>query len=197
MKKVGKNMEELPTWYELDDPISIIADLNQEMLERMPKFEYIVTYSFWAGVGLAVLSFIGIVYVSIWDPDIMMIIFLISVFGCSVLAAWLSRQQRPFLYEYHLFSSTVKRGLEWEPDPEIPEGKDDIDSLFNYLREQDDRVGRVYGKKHTKLDRDHKIEGDSKKEHHFDLYLEGWVPGFNPFNEGIMLFIRKVPKVGK
>jgi len=187
--------EEEATWPDLEDPISTISDLNSEMLGRLGRIEFILSYSLWVGLCLSILSFIGIIVVSLAYQDAWYFIGLIIVFAFSFYTTWISLQERPFIYEYHTFVSSVQRGLDWDPEADIPEGRDEIDRLYKMLQEQDERVNKVYNSKNVKIYRDHTIEGESKKKYHFDGYLEGWVPGYNPFNEGVVIFIRKCPKV--
>jgi len=182
----------------LSDPMSVLFDLNDEMLEGIDRIRYALGFSFWAGGMTAFASVMLVLWLVFYEqPDDygLYAIFLL-LFACiSAYACYSAHSERPFLDDYKVFAWGIQRANEWEPHPKIPEGPDAVSRLISYLKESDDRVGYILEKDRDELETDKSVKGRSKAMHKFDAYMAADKPiGFlsEPVPEGMVLMVRAV-----
>lgn len=182
----------------LSDPMSVLFDLNDEMLEGMDRIRYALGYSFWAGGMIALGSIVYAIWLVLveqsgdsgWYALLLLLIAWVSAYAC-----YSARSERSFLEEYRVLAWGIQRTNEWEPHPKIPEGPDAVSRLTSYLKESDDRIGYIVGKNPGKLERDKSVKGKTKAMHKFDLFMAADKPmGLfsDPVPEGMVLMVRSV-----
>jgi len=178
----------------LKDPIDIATELNEGLIERYPKYVFIMGYAMFVGFFaslLAALMLIGyIVEGNLWNSFSM-----ILVLAVSIPAFWFAFKEKGFLDDYRILADVINRGLNWDPVPPIPEGKTHFDRFLNYLMIQDDRFHKLYIKYPGSMIRDAELQGISKKIHKVDRYFEG-KPRLRDWRLPFLdLYIRIVPEV--
>jgi len=188
--------EDLPKSIAFTDPINIVFDLNEEMLSRVARFRYILIYTFWAGIAVSILAIIAFILLVLFEPFSYVHPMPIGVLIASLLASYLSRQQRPFLEEYRVLASAVKRAGDWDPHPKIPDDPYPTSRMLKFLEGQDERYAYLYKKKPKRLQKPAQIKGKSKKIHTFDAIFCGISTGWpSPIPEGVTIFIRSLTEI--
>lgn len=189
---------ELPEF--LSDPMSVLFDLNDEMLEGMNRIRYALGFSFWAGglittgaIAYALWLIVFEHYEDSWWHAIMLLI----VAWVAAYACYSAHTQGPLLQDYSILGRGVQRANRWRADPKIPDGPDSLSRLLSYLKESDDRIACIAEKSPRDFQRNASVKGKSKKEHRFDLFVAADKPfGLlsDPAPEGMILMARAVPK---
>jgi hypothetical protein len=180
--------------------MSLLFDLNDEMLEGMDRIRYALGFSFWAGGLIALgsifyalwLVFVEPSHDSGWYALLLAVIAWVSAYAC-----YSAHAERSFLEDYSILGWGVQRANEWKPNPKIPEGPDAVSRLVAYLKETDDRIGYILEKNPQKLQRNASVKGKSKEMHSYDLFMNASKPiGIlsDPVPEGMILMVRKVEK---
>jgi hypothetical protein len=178
--------------------MSVLFDLNDEMLDGIDRITYALEYSFWAGGLIALGSIIYALWLVFVDHSgnwgwYVLVLALIA--WASAYACYSARSERSFLEDYKILAWGIQRSNEWEPHPKIPTGPDAISRLVSYLKESDDRIGYIADKNPKKLERDKTVKGKSKTAYKFDLYMEADKPvGLlsDPVPQGMILMVRAV-----
>src|SRR2546425_5932202 len=186
-------MEELPKSIAFTDPMSAVFDLNDDLMKRIDRLWYVVTYAHVAGMVLTLISplvfLVGVL--NGWPTTNLAGLVLVVL---ASLVAWrFARQEVRFLFEYRLRSSAVNRARTWDPHPNVPEGPSPLDRLIKYPVTQDDRVAYLYGR-HTKpFEKDVNIAGKSGRTHRFEAYLDGRLLTWRRTAGPIRIFVRTTP----
>ncbi|MBN1677735.1 MAG: hypothetical protein JW880_04280 [Candidatus Thermoplasmatota archaeon] len=184
----------------LTDPMSVLFDLNDEMLEGMSHMRYAIGFSFWAGGAIAIASAISFLWVIFVDqPEslglyafALAIIALVSAYACVC-----AHEGRPLLEDYSILGRGIRRANLWKPSPKMPGGPDPVSRLLTYLRETDDRIEVAVSRYKHKVARDASAKGKSKGVHKFDLFVETQSPftiSSKDVPEGLVVMVRAVEK---
>ena len=189
-------MEDLPEAVALMDPIDLVTELNEGMIERYPKYVFILAYAtfvgFFVSIGAALMLIIYISEGNLWNSFVMAMILIVSI-----PASWYAFHEKGFLDDYRILAAVVNRGLTWDPLPQIPEGQTHVERFLNYLKDQDDRFEVLYTRYPEKMVRDAELKGKSKEVHKLDLYYEGR-PRLRDWRLPFLdLYIRVVPEITK
>lgn len=196
MLMTDQDERELPEF--LSDPMSVLFDLNDDMLEGMDRIRYALGFSFWAGGLLAVGSAVAALWLVLFEQPrdhLWTALALALVALVSGYASYSAHAERQFLEDYSILARGVQRANLWKPNPTIPEGPDALSRLVAHLKETDERIGYITDKDPKKLRRDASVKGKSKAMHKFDLFMAADKPmGIlsDPVPEGIILLVRKV-----
>jgi hypothetical protein len=189
---------ELPEF--LSDPMSVLFDLNDDLLEGMDRIRYALGFAFWAGGLIAIGSVVVMLWYLFIDPPegaLWWVAVLALIALVSAYASYSARAERPLLEDYWVLGWGVHRANTWDPNPKIPEGKDALSRLIAHLREADERIGYFADEVPEEIRRDASVKGRSKQMHGFDMYLEGDKPAgivSDPIPEGMVLMVRKVER---
>ena len=184
----------------LADPLSVLFDLNDELLEGIDRIRYALGFTFWAGGLISVGSMVYAVWLLLVDQpnDAPWYAILLALLAwVSAYACYSAHSQRAFLEDYKILGFGVQRANEWKPNPKIPEGPDAMSRLISHLKETDGRIGYIIDRDPAKLEHDASIKGKSKKTHRFDLFMAADKPfGLltDPVPEGMILLVRKVER---
>lgn len=182
----------------LSDPMSTFMDLNEYMLDSIDHLRYVLSYSYWFGLALAVTS-IGAFLWLLLEEGLSWLHLVLGVIALSsVIAAYWSRLERPFIDDYRVFAWAIHRANGWEPHPKIPEGPDPVSRLLSHLRATDERIDFLLETKGRKVEKNATVKGRSKKSHGFDAFFAAERPATlsldDPIPEGITLLVRAVPR---
>jgi hypothetical protein len=177
------------------DPIQAVFDINDQMLVRITRLRYVFLYAFWAGIVASFGAALGLLWVVITGPDINVLVLLVGVLLASLVAFWFARSEGPFLSEYQVIAGAVSRAKDWQPHPQVPEGKDHLSRYVKFLEEQDDRFGFYYEKNHENLRLDSNLKGTSKTLHHFDATFASSSFPWDDIDGSVRILIRAIPHV--
>jgi hypothetical protein len=180
--------------------MSVLFDLNDDLLDGMNRIRYALGFSFWAG-GLVALGSIAAALWTLfyeqsgdswWHALVLALIAWVSAYAC-----YSAHAERSFLEDYSILGRGIQRANLWKPDPKVPEGPDAISRLVSYLKETDDRMGYIVNRDPQKLQANASVKGKSKAVPKFDLFMAASKPiGLlsDPVPEGMILMVRKVGK---
>jgi len=182
----------------LSDPMNTFLDLNEYMLDGIDHVRYVLSYSFWFGSILALLS-LGTLVWTLAEGGLSWLHLVLGVVAfCSAMAAYWSHLERPFFDDYRIFAWALHRADGWEPHPRVPQGRDPVSRLLAFLSERDERFELLLERKGEKLVRNAEIKGHSKKLHAFDAFFSAESPMTmsldKPIPEGVTLLVRVVSK---
>ncbi|MBN1677877.1 MAG: hypothetical protein JW880_04995 [Candidatus Thermoplasmatota archaeon] len=175
------------------DPIAVVFELNEEMMWRVGRIRYVLTYAFWAGILVTLLTIIFMVWVALTDYDLAVVILGLLVIFASVIASGYARREKPFLDEYRVLASAVARAKNWQPNPAIPQGSNVLDRYLKYLAQSDDRFGYYFENRPKYLRRDFRVKRKTGEEIRFDAVLEGSSYPWDPVVEDVRVLVRTVP----
>ena len=176
------------------DPITVVFELNEEMMRRVGRIGYVLTYAFWAGILVTILAAIFFVWVALTDFNYAPLIAALIVIFASVIASGYARRERPFLDEYRVLAGMVTRAKNWNPNPVIPEGNDVVERYLKYLEQLDDRFA-YYRNKPGYLQKDFRLKTKNGKEVHFDAMMAGPSYPWDKVVEDVRILVRTVPQV--
>lgn len=188
-------MEELYKTVATMDPITLVTELNEEMLSRSSKILSIARYASAMGFLISIAALAGFFHFTFIQFDFLISLGLIIIYIFSLRAAWYGYQQLHFLMDYQILASAISRGMRWDPLPQIPTGETILDRFLEYLKNQDDRFDLYYSRMPDNLVHDAEFEGKLKTMYKFDIYFEGGPKRFESYKESIEFFIRTVPEV--
>jgi hypothetical protein len=195
MTDFGEPAESLTDAVAFTDPIDTVFDINEQMLRRVSRIRYVLTYAFWAGVVALLLATIAILWVLLTGPDPSALALLGFIIVLSIVAVWFAHQERPFLDEYQILAGAVHRAKDWLPRSRVPQGDSPLNRFLAYLEAHDDRFEYFYKKKPEYLQRDVLLKGKSKKQHHFDAFFQPSSFPWDKIEESVRVFIRVVDEV--
>jgi len=187
---------ELPKAVAFSDPMSVVFELNSEMLWRITRIRYVLVYAFWVGIAVAILSacyFLWIVFTEVNYVSLGGVVFVIVL---SFLACYFARQQKPFLDEYKVLAGAVDRAREWNMNPPIPDGSSHVDRLLRYLEDTDERFA-YYSGKPGYLRRNEAVKTRDGQIIRFDVVLDGSSFPWHPVIENLRVLVRVVPVVSR
>ncbi len=176
------------------DPITVVLELNEEMMWRVGRIGYVLSYAFWAGIMVTILATLFMIYTLLTEVIYINLIgsFLVAFF--SIMASVYAYREKPFLDEYKVLAGSVSRAKDWQPNPRIPDGKTMLDRYLNYLSQTDDRFAFYFNHKPKYLHRDFRMEKKKEgKEIQFDAVLAGSSFPWDKVVEDVRVLIRVVP----
>lgn len=175
------------------DPITVMFELNEEMMWRIGRIGYVLTYAFWAGILVAILAAVFFVWTILTEVNFAGLVGSVIVVLTSAIATMYAHRERPFLDEYKVLAGAVGRSRYWKPNPNIPPGSDILERYLKYLEKYDDRFAYYFKNKPKYLHKDFRMETKSGKKIHFDAVLRGSSFPWDPVVEDVRVLIRTVP----
>lgn len=185
---------DLPKAVAFSDPMSVVFELNSEMLLRINRIRYVLVYAYWAGVAVAILSVIYFIWTVFTEVNYINLGGTVLIIVLSIIACHFARQQKPFLDEYKVLAGAVDRAKDWIITPPIPEGDSHVNRLLRYLESTDERFA-YYIKKPGYLRRNETVKTKDGQNVRFDAVLEGSSFPWHPVVENVRVLIRVVPVV--
>lgn len=186
----------------MENPISAIFDLAEDVNKRVPKLK---EWSFYALIFVVIWLFVNLVFVliTLGQGNILGMVLLIAILITGIIALMMLFELRDFLDYFVKRHRAIKTVREGNPIAKIPEGNSISERYLNYLKINNSTFREFVFKNPKALQFNAKVSGE-RYSHNFNvfvfkkpsfIYKYFGIDLFGYLDKGYALFIKEYEKI--